>query len=77
MDAREAAAILEAVGHPPAGIELRANGYWFGHCSCGYVSARRRTEAQAVGALVHHMIETAKDLVANGVSVPDVRLVTR
>lgn len=64
--------MLESVGHPPEGLERRANGYWYAHCSCGYVSARRRTDKLAAEALIHHMMTTAKDLAANGVSVPKI-----
>lgn len=67
---RQCALLTQKYHAPPEGIERRANGYFFGHCACGYVSARRRTPNQAADALIHHMRKVAEKLVADGVSVP-------
>jgi hypothetical protein len=66
----ELARVVQAYHAPPEGLEQRANGYWFAHCGCGYLSARRRTPQLAAEALIHHMRTVGKQLVANGVSVP-------
>lgn len=76
LTARQAALVLDQVGgHPPLAIEERENGWFYAHCSCGYLSARRRTPQLAAEALIHHMRKVATALVANGgVSIPaDVR----
>lgn len=68
MTDRQLGEFLNAIGHPPAGIEYRANGFFYAHCSCGYLSARRQTEPQAVEALLHHMRKVGREMLANGVS---------
>jgi hypothetical protein len=71
LSARQAALVLDVVGgHPPDSIEERGNGFFYAHCSCGYVSARRNSPNQAAEALIHHMRKVATELVANGVSIP-------
>lgn len=71
LSAKQAALVLDATGgHPPLAIERRENGFFYAHCSCGYLSARRTTANQAAEALIHHMRKVATELVANGVSVP-------
>ena len=67
---RELAMLVTALHGPPEGLERRENGYWYAHCSCGYLSARRRTERDAAEALIHHMVKIGKQLEANGVSLP-------
>lgn len=71
LTAKQAAMVLDAVGgHPPEAIERRENGFFYAHCSCGYLSARRTTANQAAEALILHMRKVATKLVDNGVSVP-------
>lgn len=62
--------LVEAFHGPPAGLERRENGYWYAHCSCGYVSARRGTERNAAEALIVHMIKVGEQLKRDGVSLP-------
>jgi putative N-acetylmannosamine-6-phosphate epimerase len=72
---RELAALLDMDGrHKPETIEARANGFFFARCSCGYLSARRRTPQYAVEALIHHMRKAGQELVSAGrVNMPAVR----
>lgn len=72
LTAKQAAYVLDIAGsHPPEALERRENGFFYGHCSCGYVSARRRTANDAAEALIHHMRKVATEIVANGgVSLP-------
>lgn len=70
MNDRDVAMLVQAHHGPPEAIEGRGNGFFYGHCSCGYVSARRTSPQFAAEALIHHMRKIAKELVANGVSVP-------
>lgn len=67
MNDREAAALLEAAGHPaPDRIEERGNGFFYARCGCGYLSARRRTPQLAAEALIHHMRKEAAEIAKNG-----------
>jgi hypothetical protein len=84
MNDRELAAMLDADGrHLPRGIEQRGdNGNYRGHCSCGYVSTRRRTPQLAAEALIVHMRRVGAEMVSKvngtpGVSLPRVRIPVR
>lgn len=75
MKDRELAALLDADGrHLPEGLERRENGYWYAHCKCGYISARRMSAQEAGGALIHHMRKVGRELLANGVSLGNQRV---
>jgi hypothetical protein len=41
---------------------------WLARCQCGYVSATRTSEALALGAAIHHLQKTARQLRVDGVS---------
>jgi len=50
------AEILAHLGHIGGRVEQTAAGTrWFGLCSCSWVSTTRNTEADAMGALTHHV----------------------
>jgi hypothetical protein len=77
MNDRDVAMLVQAHHGPPEAIEERGNGFFYGRCSCGYLSTRRTSPQFAAEALIHHMRKIAKELVANGVSVPSRSLVGR
>lgn len=48
--------IAERLGHYGGMVEETvARTRWFSSCACGFVSTTRNTEADALGALVHHL----------------------
>jgi hypothetical protein len=56
-DPRESLQVIaEKLGHSGGQVEQTvAQTRWFAWCACGFVSTTRNTEADALGALVHHL----------------------
>ncbi len=56
-DPRESLQVIaQRLGHAGGQVEQTvAQTRWFSWCACGFVSTTRNTEADALGALVHHL----------------------
>lgn len=70
MNNAELSAYAEALGHTAPAVHGKANGRWYGTCSCGYTSTTRTTMRLAADALVHHVHKVVREARAQGFTLP-------
>jgi hypothetical protein len=65
--------IAERLGHRDLVLESTVSGArYFASCSCGYVSTTRKSQVDAVGAIVHHVESAVRDWHRSGLPLPKV-----
>ncbi len=75
MTLREVADLGHLLGHSGTEITQTASGArWTVGCSCGYLAATRRTQADALDAIVRHLLKTIAAHGASGRPLPDIPL---
>lgn len=75
MTLRELADLGHLIGHSGTEIVQTSSGArWSVGCSCGYTSTTRRTQADALGAIVHHLRKELRTYAATGRPLPDIPL---
>lgn len=61
---------LRFLGHFEGAVTPTRRGRWIGSCQCGYRSASRVNEREAIGAVQHHRALVVKQARRDGVSLP-------
>lgn len=75
MTMRELADLGHLLGHSGTDIVQTSSGArWSVGCSCGYVAATRRTQADALDAIVRHLLKVIAAHGASGRPLPDIPL---
>ncbi len=75
MTLKELADLGHLVGHSGTEVTQTSSGArWSVGCSCGYRSTTRRTQADALGAIVHHLKKEVAAYAATGRTLPDIPL---
>lgn len=75
MTLKELADLGHLVGHSGTEIVQTSSGArWSVGCSCGYQSTTRRTQADALEAIVHHLRKAVTAYAATGRPLPDIPL---
>lgn len=69
MDPAYDAELMKQLGHFDIAIVRKSNGRCYVLCECGYQSATRVSQREAVEAAMHHRRKVAQEVAINGVSV--------